>query len=417
MKKFRCWGLFVSAIVFLTLLAPVSAQPFEVLHTFQGGAFGDGAESLGVVLDPNGNILGTAASGGSAGKGTIYKLTRRGNYVTLHNFAGGATDGAFPNGGLVVDKGNVIGTTIAGGNGPCGGGCGTVFRLSRTGVFSLLHTFLNDANGGLPSGSVVADAEGNIYGETQVGGDTSGKCFSVGGCGTVFRIDAKTGKFSTIHQFHWTDGTLPFAGLVFDSTGNLYGITEKGGANLCKSGINPAPGCGTLFKIDTTGKFTVLHVFKENDGKFPIFLTIDESGNLYGTTLNGGASDLGEVFKFDSQGTFSVIHSFSGPDGEFPGGVIASDGKIFGAVGAGGDLNACDGTPQGCGVTFEMNADGGNFQLLHTFEDSTDGSIPYIFLATDSAGHLYGTTTQGGTLGNDQVCAGVGCGTLYVLKR
>lgn len=404
------------SVTLAILVSPgfVSGQAFEVLHTFQGQALNDGAGSLGLALDPNGNVLGTASSGGLFGGGTIYRLGHDGKFATLHNFAGGATDGAFPNGGIIFDKGNLVGTTIAGGNGPCGGGCGTVFRLNRTGQFSLLYAFLGGPDGGIPSGSIAADAEGNVFGETQIGGSTANKCFSLGGCGTIFRIDARTGKLSTIHRFHWTDGTLPFAGLVFDSKGNLYGIAEEGGANACKSGISPAPGCGTLFKVDSTGKFSLLHIFQKADGEFPIYLTIDESDNLYGTTLKGGDFGLGEVFKFDNQGTFSVIHSFNGSDGESPGGVIASNGKIFGAVGAGGDLSLCTGTPQGCGVTFQMDPNGGNFQLLHTFQDSSDGAYPYIFLAVDSAGRLYGTTTEGGILGNGEVCGGVGCGTLYV---
>ena len=404
------------AVGLITSPRSVLAQTFDVLHTFQGIAFNDGAEPLGATLDSSGNIYGAAAAGGVFGQGTIYRQGSDGQYATLHNFAGGALDGSFPNGGIVVEKGSLIGTTIAGGTGPCGGGCGTAFRLTGSGQFSLLYTFLNGTDGAIPSGSLASDAAGNVYGETQVGGNVSGKCFSVGGCGTIFRIDARTRKLSTIHRFSWVDGTLPFAGLVFNSKGSLYGIAEQGGASLCKSGIAPAPGCGTLFRLDATGKFNVLHVFKKTDGAFPVFLTIDESDNLYGTTLNGGASGFGEVFKFDNQGNFSVIHSFSGADGEFPGGVVASNGKVFGSVGAGGDFSLCPGTPEGCGVTFEMDSDGGNFQLLHVFQDSSDGAYPYIFLGVDSIDRLYGTTTAGGAVGDSQVCGGVGCGTLYVVS-
>ena len=414
MKKTRHLILCLSmALMFLASSRSVSGQQFKTVHTFEGQGSNDGQESLGVAVDAKGNIFGTAAAGGASGRGTIYKLGHNGKYVTLHDFAGGTMDGSFPNGGVILDqRGNLFGTTIAGGDGPCGGGCGTVFRLNQKGKFSLLHTFQNDAQGGVPSGSVAMDAQGNIFGETQVGGNVTGKCFSLGGCGTIFRIDAKTKKLSTIHKFRWSEGALPFAGLAFDSKGNLYGIAEEGGANLCKSGFGPAPGCGTLFKVDPMGTFTVLHVFKQTDGQFPVYLTIDQNDNLYGTTLKGGDSSLGEVFRLDHKGKFSVIHSFTGTDGEFPGGVVASQGKLFGAVGAGGDFSVCTGTPAGCGVIFEMDPDGANFQLLHTFEDSTDGATPYIFLAVDSAGKLYGTTTAGG---DNQVCGGVGCGTLYRL--
>jgi uncharacterized repeat protein (TIGR03803 family) len=177
----------------------------------------------------------------------------------------------------------------------------------------------------------------------------------------------------------------------------------------------PALGCGTLFKIESTGLMTVEHVFRQTDGEFPLFLAIDPSDNLYGATLKGGDAGLGEVFKFDSQGNFSIIHGFSGADGEFPGGLAVSNGKILGTVGAGGDLSACVANTKGCGVVFEMNPDGSNFRLLHTFEDSPDGAFPYIFLATDRSGRVYGTTTEGGQIGISDICQSLGCGTLYAL--
>jgi uncharacterized repeat protein (TIGR03803 family) len=415
-KQYTLVFCFVIVLTALFAAQPLPAQTFTVLNTLKGRNSGQGETPSGFVLDAKGNLIALATFGGTAvNRGAIFSVDSRGKYSTLHNFAGSPSDGAFPNGKMVLQpNGDLFGVTGAGGNGPCMFGCGTVFKLSAARAVTLLYQFQAGLDGAGPYGGLVSDTNGNLYGVTQSAGNVSGKCFIVGGCGTIFKTNMKSGKFTTVHRFNWFDGTIPFGGVVSDSTGNLYGVAEEGGADLCKSGFGPAPGCGTIFKLDPAGKLTVLHRFKETDGKFPIEVTIDERGNLFGVTFKGGASDLGEVFELNTHGKFSVLHSFSGTDGELPGGLVVTKGKILGTVAAGGDLSKC-GTPPGCGTIFEMDANGGNYKVLHTFENSPDGALPSIFMTLDSAGNLYGGTGQGGTVGNNSVCLGVGCGTVFKL--
>lgn len=405
----------VILVVFVAGSPVARAQgQFTVLHKLKGRNFGEGEVASGFGLDAHGNVIGLAALGGTtANWGAIFKLETNGTYVALHNFSGPPNDGTGPNGKIVFQaNGDLFGVTGAGGNGPCLYGCGTVFKLGTRGALTLLYQFQAASDGAGPFGGLIRDAMGNLYGVTQGAGNLGGKCFIYAGCGTIFKVNTKRGKLTTVHRFNWHDGMLPWGGLVIDAGGNLYGATEYGGVALCKSGFQPAPGCGTIFRFDNTGKLTVLHVFKEKDGKFPLDVTLDDSGNIYGVTFKGGASDLGEVFKLDTSGKFSVLHSFTGPDGELPGGLVFNNGKIIGSVGGGGDLSKCG---AGCGTLFEMDADGGNFKVLHTFENSPDGAFPSIFLTLDGSGKIYGGTGQGGTIGNNNKCSGVGCGTIFSL--
>jgi len=405
----------VLTIAVLFAVQPLPAQTFTILNTLKGRNSGQGEGPSGFLLDGKGNLIGLADFGGTGGSGAIFRINSNGKYSALHNFIGKPSDGAFPNGKMVQQaNGNLFGVTTGGGNGPCLFGCGTVFKLSARRVLTLLYQFQAGRDGAGAAGGLVSDTKSNLYGVTQGAGNTNGKCFIYGGCGTIFKVNVKTGKLTTVHRFDWFDGNIPFGGLVSDSAGNIYGVAEEGGHLLCKSGFAPAPGCGTIFKFDTAGKFTVLHKFKETDGKFPIEIAINENGNLFGVTLKGGTSDLGEVFELDTTGKFSVLHSFSGTDGELPGGLVATNGKVLGTGSAGGDLGKC-GTPPGCGTVYEMDANGGNFKVLHVFENSPDGALPSIFMTLDQAGNLYGGTSQGGILGDNNVCAGVGCGTVFEL--
>jgi uncharacterized repeat protein (TIGR03803 family) len=415
MKKQHTF-VFCLVVVLATFFAAqaLPAQTFTVLDTLKGRNSGQGEAPSGFQLDAKGNVIALATFGGTlAGAGSIFSVDSQGKYSTLHNFAGKPSDGAFPNGKMILQSnGDLFGVTGGGGNGPCLFGCGTVFKLSARHSITLLYQFQSGKDGAGPNGGLVRDTKGNLYGVTQGAGNATGKCFIYSGCGTIFRVSMKTGKFSILYQFHWFDGNIPFGGLVSDSAGNFYGVAEEGGHDLCKTGFKPAVGCGTIFKLDTAGKFTVLHKFKETDGKFPIEVAIDENGNLFGVTFKGGSSDLGEVFELDAHRKFSVLHSFSGNDGELPGGLVVTKGKILGTVAAGGDLSKC-GTPPGCGTLFEMDTNGGNFKLLHTFENSPDGALPSIFMTLDKAGNLIGGTGQGGTVGDNNVCTGVGCGTVF----
>jgi uncharacterized repeat protein (TIGR03803 family) len=302
-------------------------------------------------------------------------------FTTLYSFAGTGGDGSNPNGGMVRDgTGNLYGTTFN-----AGSGFGTVFKLDTSGVETILHTFAaTGGDGQNPFAGLVRDAKGNLYGTTVYGG--------AGGAGTVFMLD-KTGTETVLYSFApgvGGDGSHPYAGLVRDASGNLYGTTVDGGAF----------GFGTVFELDTAGKETVLYSFAGTgvggDGANPLSgLIRDASGNLYGTTLVGGACacGLGTVFKLDTTGKETVLHSFTGtPDGATPEGVLVRDasGNLYGTTGHGGSC-AC-----GLGTVFKL-ATTGKETVLHSFTGTGgDGGDPRAGVVRDGKGNLYGTTLSGG---------------------
>jgi uncharacterized repeat protein (TIGR03803 family) len=201
-------------------------------------------------------------------------------------------------------------------------GCGTVFEINRKGIQTVLHTF-SGFDGGNPSGQIVRDQSGNIYGVTTFGGDY--------GYGTVFRL-APTGEESVLHSFSGaTDGSEPYGGLYQDAEGNLYGTSSQGGE------FN----YGTVFKITALGRYAVVHSFKGGEyGAYPYAGVItDEQENIFGTTYQGGSNNYGTVFVITAGGNLKVLHSFSGEkDGAYPYGVIRNgDGTLYGTTFQGGD--------------------------------------------------------------------------------
>jgi uncharacterized repeat protein (TIGR03803 family) len=274
-----------------------------VLHTFTGGTDG-AAPYLGSLLRDNvGNLYGTTEFGGDSscstfypGCGTVFEVNAAGSESVLYRFTDGL-DGGFPYAGLAPGpSGTLYGTNVA--RGPSG--WGTVFKLGKSGSESALYGFAGSPDGAAPYGGVVHDSQGNWYGTTYSGGGGSSLCNGSGGCGTVFKIDT-TGKETVLYSFSGgTDGGNPYAGLVLDSSGNLYGTTEFFGDASC----NPPFGCGTVFKVDPAGNETVLHTFTgKPDGELPYAgLIMDDAGNLYGTTFGGGAYGGG-----DGAGTVFVI--------------------------------------------------------------------------------------------------------------
>jgi uncharacterized repeat protein (TIGR03803 family) len=320
----------------------------------------------------------------------------------LYSFKGG-TDGSGPWGGLIRDAaGNFYGTTS--GNAP--NSSGTVFILDRTtGKETPLYDFTGQTDGGFSQASLLMDAThnllGTLYGTTVFGGD-----LSCGGCGTVFSVDRWTGKETVLHAFTGgTDGSEPICTLVEDARGNLYGTTA-GGGNSASCAI--PPGCGTVFKLDTTGKETVLYSFNGGtDGGLPQAGVIrDEAGNLYGTALIGAYS-AGVVFKLDTAGTETVLYSFTGgTDGANPAAGLVRDaaGNLYGTTESGGAANA--------GTVFKLDTTGTE-TVLHTFTGGMDGANPYAGLLQGAAGSLYGTALYGGDLS----CGfGIGCGVVFGIK-
>jgi uncharacterized repeat protein (TIGR03803 family) len=351
-----------AGVVFKLSLGQDGAWTETVLYMFAGAPDAAGPVG-GLVLDPAGNLYGTTTGGGIPNLGTVFKITKTGKETVLYSFCSVANcaDGEFPNGGLVRDAdGNLYGTTALGGDSAfCGEGCGTVFKVTKTGKETVLYNFCSVANcadgafpfgGGasFPSEGLVRDAAGNLYGTTPVGGDPT--CDE--GCGTVFKV-TKKGKETVLHSFcsvaKCADGSYPSVGLVQDAAGNLYGTTLYGGKHIHY---------GTVFKVDTTGEETVLYSFPglASVGEvYPSALVRDAAGDLYGVTEFGGTFHSGSVFEVTKSGRTRTLYSFkSGTDGDSPEGALVFDttGNLYGTTIAGGNLNDCDGF--GCGVVFEL---------------------------------------------------------------
>ncbi len=393
------------------------AQTLTVLHRFEDNA-GGGYPSAGLLLDKEGNIFGTASAGGrnscSGGCGVVFKLDQANKETVLHRFTG--PDGYSPDANLIADaSGNFYGVTEDGGSGGCQVGCGTVFRVDKSGSTTVLYKFTGGTDGGTPSGSLTQDPEGNLYGATAYGGDLS-RCSTIG-CGVLFRLD-KTGKETVLYAFAGTtDGANPNGDLVRDAAGNLYGTTTGGGISTCFGG------CGTVFKLDMTGKETVLHRFKVGaDGVNPYAgLVRDTNGNLYGTTAGGGrttklcSAGCGTVFKVSNTGKETVLYSFkAGTDGVTPyaGLVLDPEGNLYGTTPWGGDPKCKDGIGARCGVVFKVDPTGKE-TVLHRFTGA-DGDGPYLGnLIRDGESNLYGTTSWGGDLSCGE--NGIGCGVVFKL--
>lgn len=241
----------------------------------------------GLIMDTKGNLYGTAFDGGAYDAGAVFELTPSGTETVLHSFCQqmGCPDGYYPQAGLVMDtNGNLYGTTLY--NGAYGGG--TVFKISSDGTATTFYNFCTATgckNGRYPQAGLILDTNGNLYGTTY-GGGAYGK-------GTVFELSpsgAETVRHSFCARTGCPDGSHPRADLVMDTAGNLYGTTDSGGTNSV----------GTVFKLSPNGTETVLHSFAANgsDGTHPYAgLVTDTMGNLYGTTYSGGANGYGTVFK------------------------------------------------------------------------------------------------------------------------
>lgn len=278
-----------------------------------------------LVQDQSGNFWGTTqGSAPSYGFGTVFKVTTSGILTTMHSFDG--TDGEQPQAGLTLGSdGNFYGTTSAGGanNG------GTVFKITPTGTLTTLHNF-NFSDGNYPVAGLVQATNGAFYGTTLFSGPNGG--------GTVFKITA-SGSFTTLYNFcsksNCADGEFPGGTLIQAAGGNLYGTTSSGGV---VSGCNNS-NCGTIFKITPTGTLTTLYSFctESNclDGGQPVAGVVQGTDGLfYGVTTYGGANNDGTVFKITSLGKLTVLHTFDGVDGWSPNGGLMqhTNGTFYGTT-------------------------------------------------------------------------------------
>lgn len=356
----------------------------------------------GLIMDVKGNLYGTTVWGGANGVGTVFEVSPSGSETVLHNFANDKKDGAWPEAGLLMDaEGNLYGTTVGGG----AHGGGTVLKLRPDGAETVLYSFRrNHGDGYYPQSGLIADANGNLYGTTYYGGASK--------LGTAFKISTN-GTETILHSFAGspTDGAHPSAGLIMDKNGNLYGTTTTGGTNC------PTKGCGTVFMISADGTETLLHSFAGHgtDGYLPAAgLIMDDQGNLYGTTANGGTSGYGTVFEVSAAGVETVLHDFCAQgldgctDGSEPAGGLLMDAEnnLYGTT--------VDQGPYYGGTIFELSRDGTE-TILYVFnpaDESPDGASPEATLVTDADGNLYGTTVYGGA----QVAACIGfegCGVVF----
>jgi len=316
-----------------------------VLHIFGGGPDDGAFPGAGLILDASGNLYGTTTDGGAEGGGGVFVFTAGGEEKLLYSFCWKTEcrDGSDPSSALMRDNaGNFYGTTTSGG----AHRVGTVFKLAPDGTETVLHAFSGRADGSQPYGTPIMDRKGNLYGTTAGGG---------GGdrLGTVFKLTPE-GKEKLLHIFAGgSDGARPQGGVIADRNGNLYGTTLYGGGGACAQSL--VTGCGTVFELHRDGTETVLHAFAGGtDGSYPYAgLILDGDGNLYGTTSGGGTGTgcnegCGTIFKIAPDGTETVLHTFTSATGATPyGGVIRDKkGNLYGAASAGGAF--------GAGVVFEL---------------------------------------------------------------
>jgi len=389
----------------LTVVATQAAQAFtfNAIYNFTGGRNGT-SPYAGLTIDRAGILYGTTLAGGS-GHGTVFKLAKTGStwvFTTLYTFTGG-NDGASPRSRVIIGQdGGLYGETFAGGGQGCGGmGCGTIFKVKRNCPIcgwteTVLYRFTGGSDGAEPIGDLVFDAAGNLYGTTIQGGLSHG-CGGLG-CGAVYKLTQSSGSWteSVLYEFRGaTDGAFPNGGVIFDTAGNLYGTT------CCGSSHN----AGTVFKLTSSGSGwteNILYTFQGlTDGKEPVTgLMFDTSGNLYGSTIFGGTGLGGTVFELTPSGgswTFSVLYSMRGIAGPY--GTLSMDaaGNLYGTTFQDGSHLV--------GSAFKLVHSGGNwtYHSFHDFTNGLDGGYPLSNLVFDSSGNLYGTGALGGANGNGVV--------------
>ena len=395
-----------------TLLLTQTDRILRLTAPPPGGGFSpDGKLPIaGLIKGTDGSFYGTTRLGGAFNYGTLYKTDASGTVSVLYSFSnldssGNNLNGAYPVSNLVQGSdGLFYGATSKGGS----SGSGTVFKVTRAGAFTLLHSFtaLNSSgqnmDGAIPK-ALVQGNDGAFYGVAQNGGS--------GGSGTVYKITS-AGVFTLLYSFtindvNNVDGSLPYAGLVQGNDGAFYGTASQGGVYSL----------GTIFKITASGVLTTLYTFgtlgtpgtsDSFDGALPqAALVQGNDGAFYGTAGQGGVNYSGTVFKVTPSGTFTLLYSFSqlndpykhtNIDGNYPVGALiqSSDGAFYGTALRGGT--------SGVGTVFKLSASGA-FTTLYSFSTSNSngspnqGNRPTAGLLQDSSGLFYGTASYGGTSG------------------
>jgi uncharacterized repeat protein (TIGR03803 family) len=365
-----------------------SSWNYSVVYEF-GAGDPSGTSIVGLVQATNGRLYGTTQAGGSGGSGTVFELDLSGNYSLLHEFE--ASEGTYPQAGLIQGSdGGFYGTTVNGGS----YGNGTVYKLDAFGEVDFLYSF-NPA---------LTEYTGNSYSELFQGSDGSfygTLSGSTGSKGSVFKLDPSL-NFSLLHNFDDdgdSGGKWPYSGLIQGGDGSLYGTTSYGGSN----------DAGTVFKIDSSGNFSVLHEFDPvSDGGSPDNLVLGSDGNIYGTSSSVQNNALfSVVFKLTPLGNFSIFHEFDQTsEGSAPSALIhGNDGNFYGATYIGGSY--------GFGTVFRIDVSG-NYSVLHEFEEG--GNIVRT-LIQGKDGNFYGTVSYNAVLNKGQVFKLDAAGNISVLHE
>jgi uncharacterized repeat protein (TIGR03803 family) len=386
-----CFALWPAPKAFA--ITPVST--INVIYSFAGSQDGEYTDT-DLVIDSAGNLYGTSVLGGDFGSGTVFQLTPSGNgwiHTVLYSFTSG-TDGGEPYKGVTLDaQGNLYGTAVTGGTGACEGGCGVAYKLTHSGGSwnqTVIHYFSGGDDGSGPGAGLTIDHQGNLYGTTPTGG--------ANGLGVIYQLSPDANgnwKFTVIHTFTGgTDGATGSAGRLLLHGGLLYGVATAGGVN----------GKGTAYELKPShaGEWILKTIYAfqgQPDAGFPYGALLFASGKLYGTTYYDGANNLGSVYELSrtAMGKWKekVLYSFQGgSDGQNSLGnlVIDAAGNLYGTTSEGG-------ADCSCGTIFKLTPGvHGTWteSVVHRFQGPPDGAFAYNGMVADAAGNFYGATVHGG---------------------
>src|SRR5271165_326234 len=390
-------SLLALALGCTVLVTPAVTQTYTVLHSFNADT--SDQPSAGLAIDRSGALYGTTTYTDKGGQdGEAFKMKPSGSgwiFTPLFNFPiAGNIDPRSPL--LIGDDGTLYGTLYY--NYGCDF-CGGVFHLyppataPRTALplwnGQSLHNFTGGSDGGNPSGALLMDNAGNLYGTTEDGG--------AAGLGTIYQLEHGTWNETVIYSPPGeTFGVLPVNGVVSVSAGNLYGVFQRGGPY----------GPGAVYGLSDSGsgwtEQTIYGFTDGSDGAGPSGVIVDPSGDLYGATTYGGAGQGGTIFKLSHGGggwSFTTLYNINGtgPCGVRDRLTLDSAGNLYGTT-------YCDGA-YGYGSILELTPSGGSYAFtdLHDFTNGDDGSYPNGNLVLDAQGNLYGTTFGGGADGGGVV--------------